>query len=87
MRTEELLTIQSNTTYSFADLANSFMYKFRFGNKECFNKTSLLKEELLYQWVLSIWKQYSDGTPVPNVNHISQSEFNTIVNRLKELTQ
>ena len=87
MRTEDLNIVKSNSTFVYADMVNSFMYKFRFGTEECFKKTSLLKEVVLYQWVLNTWQQYDNGEPVADVNHISTSDFNVMINRLKELTQ
>jgi len=80
--TEELNTLKSRTTEYFAQLGKNNFNNLRFGTELCTTKFTILKEVLMYQWVLSTWQQYLDGTPIPNVNYITQSDFDIIVIRL-----
>jgi hypothetical protein len=80
--TEELNILKSRTTEYFAQLGKNNFNNLRFGTELCTEKFTILKEVLMYQWVLSTWQQYLDGTIKPDVNYISQSDFDLIVTRL-----
>lgn len=86
MQKSELIKVQSNLTRTYAEFANKFMFKFRFATPECLIGENILKELLLYSFVLSTWEQTEDGTPVEGVNHINIEQFNFMIKRIKELT-
>lgn len=86
MQKSELIKVQSSLTRTYAEFSNKFMFKFRFATPECLSGESVLKELLLYSFVLSTWQQTEDGTPIDNVNHINLEQFNFMINRIKELT-
>lgn len=83
--TTDLDVIKANLTEYFANLGKGYFAEFRFGVKFCSDKLSMYKELLMYQWVLTYWNQYEDGTPIENNNVITLEEFNVIVERIKFL--
>ena len=83
--TVELDKIKNDLTVYFANLGKEYFYQFRYGKQFCLDKMQMYKELLMYQWVLTYWYQYEDGTPVPDVNKISLSDFNIMVARIKFL--
>lgn len=78
----ELIQIQSDLVYYFANLGQEKFNNLRFNVEFCLEKQSILKELTLYQWVLNYWEQYFDGTPKDN-NYITLEEFNIMINRIK----
>lgn len=81
----ELEEIKSKLTLYFAGLGQKYFNEFRFGVKMCEDNLRVYKELVMYQWVLTYWKQYSDGTPKEELNNISLSEFNVMLERIKFL--
>jgi hypothetical protein len=86
MLTSELTTLQTNLTVVFARLGNIRLYEQRFGVVNCDNKDEMYKELLMYQWILSTWGQYEDGTPWDD-NFISLTDFNVMIDRIKLLIE
>jgi hypothetical protein len=87
MLTTELTTIKTNLAVVLARLQRDVTNYHRFGLPECPCDITMYKELMLYAWTLSFWQQYSDGTPVPNVNYITLEEFNIMINRVKFLIE
>jgi hypothetical protein len=86
MLTSELETLkQELDTYIATNIGVVFINKYRYGLIRCNSSINKLKELLLYKHVLTYWKQYMDGTPVPNVNYITSIELTNVVNRTKLL--
>lgn len=81
--TEELTTLKSDLSVYFAKLGRNNFNAIKFGTELCKNKYDILKELLMYQWVLFTWQQYSDGTPVESINYITITDFDRMINRIK----
>jgi hypothetical protein len=86
MLTSELTTLQTNLSVVFARLGNIRLYRERFGIIICDDKDVIYKELLVYQWILSMWQQYEDGTPYTD-NFISKEDFDIMTNRIKLLIE
>ena len=87
MLTSELNTLKTNLAVFYARLSNELIRFHSYGVEKCSDKVSIQKELLLYQFNLTYWQQYQDGTPVPDVNYITLEEFNIMVNRIKLLIE
>ena len=88
MLTSELNIIRTNLAVYFARLSNKVIgYPIRFGTEVCCKEKEMFLELLMYQWVLSTWQQYEDGTLVPDSNYITADEFNIMINRTKLLIE
>jgi len=83
--TTELLDIEYRLTKYFADFNKGFFNEFRYGVKFCKEKALIQQELLMYQWVLTYWKQYENGNPKIEENKISLSDFNMMIERIKFL--
>lgn len=81
----ELAVIQSNLSSYFALLGKKYFNEFRFGVLMCEDNLRVYKELLMYQWVLTYWRQYEDGTPKITENNISLEDFNVMIERIKFL--
>jgi hypothetical protein len=86
MLTSDLTTLQTNLAVVFARLGNTRLYQERFGIITCDNKDVMFKELLMYQWILSTWNQFEDGTAYTD-NYISQADFNIMTDRIKLLIE
>lgn len=87
MLTTELNTLKTNLAVFYARLSNENTRFHSYGIEKCPDKEQMSKELLLYQFNLTYWQQYQDGTPVPNVNYITLEEFNIMVDRIKLLIE
>jgi hypothetical protein len=83
--TKDLDIIKSNLTVYFSKLGKEYFNEFRYKVKLCPDKAKIYKELVMYQWVLTHWKQHSDGTPIENKNKISLADFNIMIERIKFL--
>lgn len=83
MTTEDLDTLKGDILKAYATIGAKMLNHHLYGVEPNCNYVQWLKELTLYQWVLNYWQQYKDGTPVPNVNYITQEEFDNIVSRVK----
>lgn len=81
----ELEEIKNKLTLYFAVLGKKYFNEFRFGIVMCEDSLRVYKELVMYQWVLTYWKQYSDGTPKETENNISLADFNVMIERVKFL--
>lgn len=82
MTTIDFNILKSKILDSYATLGNKMLLSERFGIEDNKSFIEYLKELTLYQWILNYWQQYEDGTPVSDVNYITQEEFNNIINRI-----
>lgn len=80
---EELKTELDN--YLASNIGYRLIQKHKYALANCFVDKTKLKELYLYRYVLNYWQQYGEGTPIPDVNFITQEEFNNIANRTKLL--
>ncbi len=81
----ELEAIKNNLTYYFANLGKKYFNEFRFGVPMCEDSLRIYKELVMYQWVLTDWKQYENGNPKVEENNISLEDFNVMIERIKFL--
>jgi len=89
MLTSELNIIKTNLTVYCARLGDKTIgNSIRFAIDLCSEQYNILLELILYQYVLSTWQQYEDGTAIPYVNYITQEDFNTIqIQNIKHSTR
>lgn len=78
----ELQQIESDIVYYYAALGQEKFNALQYGVCFSLEKQLILQELLMYQWVLTYWEQYFDGTPKDG-NYITIEEFDIMINRIK----